>query len=69
MDCGDLLKVAQMISQKGIRACFGAVTVNAAKVMHLKGYELEAGCDASFVLLQARDRIAAIQLRANRMKV
>ena len=63
------LHVAQMTSQKGIRACFDAVTANAAKVMHLQGYGLEPGCDASFVLLQARDTIEAIRLRANRLKV
>jgi cytosine deaminase len=63
------LHVAQMTSQKGIRACFDAVTVNAAKVMHLQGYGLEVGCDASFVLLQARDPVEAIRLRANRLKV
>ena len=63
------LHVAQMTSQKGIRACFDAVTVNAAKLMHLKGYGIEAGCDASFVLLQARNSIEAIRLRANRLKV
>jgi cytosine deaminase len=63
------LHVAQMTSQKGIRACFDAVTVNAAKVMHLEGYGIEAGCDASFVLLQAGDTIEAIRLRANRLKV
>ena len=63
------LHVAQMTSQKGIRACFDAVTTNAAKVMHLKGYGLEVGCAASFVLLQARDAIEAIRLRANRLKV
>ena len=63
------LHVAQMTSQQGIRDCFDAVTTNAAKVMHLQGYGLEAGCDASFVLLQARDPIEAIRLRANRLKV
>ena len=63
------LHVAQMTSQKGIRACFDAVTTHAAKVTHLQGYGLEPGCDASFVLLQARDRIEAIRLRANRLKV
>jgi cytosine deaminase len=63
------LHVAQMTSQQGIRACFDAVTVNAAKVMHLQGYGLAAGCDASFVLLQARDAVEAIRLRANRLKV
>ena len=61
--------VAQMTSQKGIRDCFDAVTTNAAKVMHLQGYGLEVGCDASFVLVQARDAVEAIRLRANRLKV
>ncbi|HET6827146.1 MAG TPA: amidohydrolase family protein [Ramlibacter sp.] len=76
MGSGDMLEVAhmglhvaQMTSQKGIRACFDAVTTNAAKVMQLQGYGLEAGCDASFVLLQARDPVEAIRLRANRLKV
>jgi len=76
MGSGDMLEVAhmglhvaQMTSQKGIRDCFDAVTTNAAKVMHLQGYGLEVGCDASFVLLQARDPVEAIRLRANRLKV
>ncbi|GAC1389377.1 MAG: amidohydrolase family protein [Variovorax sp.] len=76
MGSGDMLEVAhmglhvaQMTSQQGIRACFDAITVNAAKVMHLEGYGIEAGCDASFVLLQAKDTMEAIRLRANRLKV
>ena len=76
MGSGDMLEVAhmglhvaQMTSQKGIRACFDAVTTNAAKVMHLQGYGLAPGCDASFVLLQAGDPVEAIRLRANRLKV
>ena len=76
MGSGDMLEVAhmglhvaQMTSQKGMRDCFDAVTVNAAKVMRLPGYGLQAGCDASFVLLQARDAAEAIRLRANRLKV
>ncbi|MBC7610924.1 MAG: amidohydrolase family protein [Polaromonas sp.] len=76
MGSGDMLEVAhmglhvaQMTSQKGIRQCFDAVTVNAAKVMHLQGYGLDVGCDASFVLLQARNTVEAIRLRANRLKV
>jgi cytosine deaminase len=63
------LHVAQMTSQKGIRDCFDAVTVNAARVMHLKGYGLDVGCDASFVLLQAHNTVEAIRLRANRLKI
>jgi cytosine deaminase len=76
MGSGDMLEVAhmglhiaQMTSQKGIRACFDAVTVNAAKIMQLKAYGLEPGCDASFVLLQASSAVEAIRLRANRLKV
>ena len=76
MGSGDMLEVAhmglhvaQMTSQQGIRACFDAVTTNAAKVMHLEGYGLDPGCDASFVLLQARDAVEAIRLRATRLKV
>ncbi|MFZ2828112.1 cytosine deaminase, partial [Hydrogenophaga sp.] len=63
------LHVAQMTSQAGMRQCFEAVTTNAAKVMGLKGYGIEAGQDASFVLLQARDPIEAIRLRATRLRV
>ena len=76
MGSGDMLEVAhmglhvaQMTSQKSIRQCFDAVTVNAAKVMHLENYGIAPGCDASFVLLQARDAVEAIRLRANRLKV
>ncbi len=76
MGSGDMLEVAhmglhvaQMTSQTGIRQCFEAVTTNAARVMHLEGYGIEAGCDASFVLLQARDAVEAIRLRATRLKV
>jgi cytosine deaminase len=63
------LHVAQMTSQSAMKACFDAVTCNAALVMHLPRYGIEQGCDASFVLLQARDPIEAIRLRAARLKV
>ena len=63
------LHVAQMTSQQGIRDCFEAVTIHAAKVMHLTGYGLHVGSDASFVLQQARNPVEAIRLRANRLKV
>jgi cytosine deaminase len=63
------LHVAQMTSQQGMRDCFDAVTVHAARLMHLTGYGLEVGCDASFVLLQARDPVEAIRLRASRLSV
>jgi cytosine deaminase len=76
MGSGDMLEVAhmglhvaQMTSVAGIRASFDAVTTNAAKIMHLPGYGLDVGCDASFVLLQARDVVEAIRLKANRLAV
>ncbi|WP_234263766.1 amidohydrolase family protein [Hydrogenophaga sp. NFH-34] len=63
------LHVAQMTSQTGMRQCFDAVTVNAAQVMGLGGYGIETGKDASFVLLQARNPVEAVRLRATRLKV
>ena len=76
MGSGDMLEVAhmglhvaQMTSQAGIRRCFEAVTVNAAKIFGLSHYGLEVGCDASFVLLQATDPVEAIRLRATRLRV
>ena len=63
------LHVAQMTSQDGMRRCFEGVTTNAAKVMRLERYGLEVGCDASFMLMQAREPIEAIRLRATRLKV
>jgi cytosine deaminase len=63
------LHVAQMTSQAAMRQCFEAVTENPARILQLEGYGLEAGCHADFVLLQARDPIEAIRLRATRLKV
>jgi cytosine/creatinine deaminase len=63
------LHVAQMTGQAAMRQCFDAVTVNPAKLMHLAGYGIAPGCNADFVLLQARDPVEAIRLRATRLKV
>jgi cytosine deaminase len=63
------LHVAQMTSQDAMRACFAAVTTTPAKIMQLEGYGLAPGCRADFVLLQARDPVEAIRLRATRLKV
>ena len=63
------LHVAQMTSVAGQRACFDAVTVNAAPVLGLDGYGLEPGCRADFVLLQARSPAEAVRLRAARLLV
>jgi cytosine deaminase len=63
------LHVAQMTSQAAMRQCFDAITVNPARILGLQGYGLEVGCNADFVLLQARDPVEAIRLRATRLKV
>ncbi|WP_444718988.1 amidohydrolase family protein [Paucibacter soli] len=63
------LHVAQQTSQAGMRACFEAVTSNNARVLGLDGYGLASGCHADFVLLQARDPVEAIRLRAQRLLV
>ena len=63
------LHVAQMTSQDAMRQCFDAITLNPARILHLQDYGLQTGCHADFVLLQARDPIEAIRLRATRLKV
>lgn len=63
------LHVAQMTGQAAIRQCFDAVTTTPARILGLEGYGLEVGCHADFVLLQARNPIEAIRLRATRLAV
>jgi len=73
---GDMLEVAhmavhvgQMTSREAMRFCFEAVTTNAAAIMGLDGYGVAPGCNADFVLLQARDPVDAIRLKATRLAV
>ena len=73
---GDMLEVAhmglhvgQMTGLAEARACFAAITENGAKALALESYGIEPGCHADLVLLQARDSIEAIRLRATRLKV
>jgi cytosine deaminase len=63
------LHVGQMTSQAAMRQCFDAVTLNPARILGLNGYGLEAGCNADFVLLQARDPVEALRLRPTRLQV
>jgi cytosine deaminase len=63
------LHVAQMTGQEAMRACFDAVTAVPARILGLDGYGLAPGCHADFVLLQARDPVEAIRLRAARLAV
>ncbi|TFZ04830.1 amidohydrolase family protein [Ramlibacter rhizophilus] len=63
------LHVAQMTSLAAMRQCFDAVTHHPARILQLEGYGIEPGCHADFVLLQARDPVEAIRLRATRLRV
>jgi cytosine/creatinine deaminase len=63
------LHVAQMTGQDAMRACFAAVTETPARILGLEGYGIAPGCHADMVLLQARDPVEAIRLRATRLKV
>ncbi len=63
------LHVAQMTGVDAMRAAFDAVTVNAARILGLDGYGIAPGCRADCVLLDARDPIEAIRLRATRLAV
>ena len=53
--------VAAMFKEDEVRACFDAITVNPARMMHLEGYGLEPGCHADMVVLQAADPLEAIR--------
>ncbi len=63
------LHVAQMTGQDAMRACFDAVTATPAAILGLEGYGLAPGRRADMVLLQARDPVEAIRLRASRLAV
>ena len=63
------LHVAQMTGEDGMKACFQAVTGNAAQVMGLEGYGLTPGCNGDLVVLQAADPIEALRLQATRLQV
>jgi cytosine deaminase len=63
------LHVAQMTGIDAMRAAFDAVTVNAARILGLEGYGIAPGCRADCVVLDARDPIEAIRLRATRLAV
>ena len=72
----DMLEVAHMGIHVGLMTgtkeminAFDAVTINAARALQLDGYGLEPGCNADMVILQARNPIEAIRLRANRLYV
>ena len=63
------LHVAQMTGQEAMKQCFAAVTSTPASILGLEGYGVAPGCRADLVLLQARDPVEAIRLRATRLAV
>ena len=72
----DMLEVAHMAvhtghmtSRDAVKACFSAITDNPARTFGLEGYGIAPGCNADFVLLEARDAIEAVRLKANRLAV
>ena len=76
MGSGDMLEVghmavhvAQMASVEDKTRIYAALTVNSAKTMGLQGYGLEVGCNADFVVLQARDPAEALRLKPVRLAV
>jgi cytosine/creatinine deaminase len=76
MGSGDMLEVghmavhvAQMASVEDKTRIFDALTVNSARTMGLQGYGLDKGCNADFVILQARDPAEALRLKPVRLAV
>ena len=63
------LHVAQMTGQDAMRACFEAVTSAPAKILGLDDTGIEVGKRADMVLLQARNPVEALRLRATRLHV
>ncbi len=76
MGSGDMLEVghmaihvAQMAGIDDKKKIFDALTVNSARTMGLEGYGLLKGCSADLIVLQARDPLEALRLKANRLAV
>ncbi len=63
------LHVGQLSSRADMTWCFDAVTKNSAQIMGLQGYGVAKGCDANLLILQAKDPIEAIRVRATRLHV
>ncbi|MGI4983810.1 MAG: cytosine deaminase, partial [Janthinobacterium lividum] len=63
------LHVAQMTGVDAMRAAFDAVTTTPARILGLNSRGIVVGAPADGVLLDARDRIEAIRLRAARLAV
>jgi cytosine deaminase len=73
---GDMLDVAHMAIHVGqltgrdaMRRAFDCITTEPARIMGLENYGLEVGCHGDLLILQARDAIEAIRLKATRLAV
>jgi len=63
------LHLAQMTGVEQMKSCFQAITEVPAAILGLEGYGLEKGCNADLVILQAKDPVEALRLKANRLFV
>ena len=63
------LHLAQMTGVEQMKSCFQAITEIPAAILGLEGYGLEKGCNADLVILQAKDPVEALRLKANRLFV
>jgi cytosine deaminase len=63
------LHLAQMTGVEQMKSCFQAITEVPAAILGLEGYGLEKGCNADLVILQAKDAVEALRLKANRLFV
>jgi len=63
------LHVGQLSSRDDMDWCYDAVTINSAKIMALDNYGIEKNNKADLVILQAKSKIEALRLRANRLYV
>ncbi len=61
--------VAQMTAIDAMKQAFDAITVNSARALGITDYGIEEGRPASCVILDARDPVEAIRLRATRLAV
>ena len=63
------LHVAQMTHPDEMRRSYDMVTVENARILGLRDYGLEPGCQASLVVLDAGDPVEALRLRPARLAV
>jgi cytosine/creatinine deaminase len=63
------IHVAQMAGIADKQKIFEIVTFGNARAIGLEGYGLDKGCNADLVILQARDPVEALRLKANRLTV